>query len=265
VTAPPAPADPTALAARLLGRPGLILLDVDGTLAPIAPRPEDARVPAPTLEAVARLTAAPGTHVALVSGRAPDDARRMVPVPGLWAIGNHGAEAIAPDGTHAVHPAVACHAIGLRGAAADLLPLGALPGVRVEDKRWSLSVHVRQARPADVPAVEQVVADAAAHHGLRLGRGKAVYELKAPGEVHKGTAALALAERLGATAPGAALCFVGDDVTDEDGFRHLRAAAPHAVTVRVGPPEIETAAESVLPDPAAVCALLAAIATARGG
>src|SRR5215218_7325589 len=88
-----------ALARRLAGAPALILLDVDGTLAPLAPRPEDARVPAGTLAMVAALVDAPATHVALVSGRAAHDALGMVPVPGLWAVGNHGFETVAPDGT----------------------------------------------------------------------------------------------------------------------------------------------------------------------
>jgi trehalose-phosphatase len=267
--APDAASDPAAalaarLAARLAGRPGVFLLDVDGTLAPIAPRPEDARVPEATLAAVARLAAAPDTHVALVSGRAPDDARRMVPVPGLWAIGNHGVEIIAPDGTHAVEPRAACFAGALAAAAGELRALEATPGVRLEDKRWSLSLHHRQAPRDAVPALAETAAGVAARHGLRVGQGKEVLELKVPAAIDKGTAALALIERLGADAPGAAVLFVGDDVTDEDGFRRLGALG-HAVTVRVGPPDVATAAGSVLPDPAAVRDLLLAISAVRGG
>jgi trehalose-phosphatase len=266
---PPATVEPLAarvagLAARLVGRPGVFLLDVDGTLAPIAPRPEDARVPDDTLAAVARLAAVPDTHVALVSGRAPDDARRMVPVAGLWAIGNHGVEIVAPDGVHAVEPRAACFAGALAAAAGELRALEATPGVRLEDKRWSLSLHHRQAARDALAGLAASAAAVAARHGLRVGQGKEVLELKVPATIDKGTAALALVERLGADRAGAAVLFVGDDTTDEDGFRRLGALA-HAVTVRVGPPDVTTAAGSVLPDPAAVRDLLLAAAEARGG
>lgn len=263
-TARAAPADVVALADRLRGRPALVLLDVDGTLAPIVDRPEDAAVPPETLDAVRRLAAAPDTHVALVSGRAAADARRLVPFPGLWAVGNHGAEIVSPDDVGAVDPRAACFLSPLAAAAAALRPLEATPGVRVEDKRFSLAVHTRLADRAELPRLRAAAETVAAAHGLRVGEGKEVLELRPPAAIDKGTAALALAERLGAEAAGSALLFVGDDVTDEDGFRRL-AALPHAVTVRVGPPDVPTAAGWVLPDPPAVRALLLAVAAARGG
>jgi len=84
---------------RLDGSPLVLLLDVDGTLAPIAPRPEDAEVPAATRRVLEALVARPGVHVVVVSGRSAADARRLVGVPGTWTIGNHGIETIVPDGT----------------------------------------------------------------------------------------------------------------------------------------------------------------------
>jgi trehalose-phosphatase len=254
--------------ARLTGTPLVVMLDVDGTLAPIAPRPEDAAVPPRTREAVASVAALPDAHVALVSGRAAADALRMVDVPGLWAIGNHGAEVIAPDGGLRVdaHVAPYEHAVAdaVRALSAEL---GAVPGVLVEDKRWSLSVHYRLAGEADVPAVRAAVEAAAARTGLRVGLGKQVIELRAPVQVHKGTAVLALARELGAELPSASVLFAGDDVTDEDAFVKLRAEAPHAVTVRVSDAAgaTETAAEFVVPDPDAVRALLESVAAARIG
>jgi trehalose-phosphatase len=187
-----------------------------------------------------------------------------VPVSGAWVVGNHGAERVAPDGAHHVDPRVAAHAPALRAAAAALAPLAAaVPGVWVEDKEWSLSVHYRQAAPDDAPRVVAAARDAAARLGLRAGAGKAVVELRAPAAVDKGTAAVALARALGADAPTGAALAAGDDVTDEDMFRRARAELPRAVTVRVGPAGVETAAEHRADDPPAVAALLAALLDAR--
>jgi len=253
---------------RLGGTPLVVMLDVDGTLAPIAPRPEDAEVPEATRRAVAALVALPGVHVALVSGRAAADALRMLDVDGLWVIGNHGAEVLAPDGRLTVDALVVPHEAAVAAAAHSLdETLGAVPGVTVENKRWSLSVHYRLASHAVVPLVRPAVESVAARTGLRLGLGKEVLELRAPVEVHKGSAIVSLARQLGAERSNASALFAGDDVTDEDGFLLLRAHVPAAVTVRVvdvvaGTP-VETAAEFTVRDPDAMRQLLDAIAEAR--
>ena len=255
------------LAGRLAGHPALLLLDVDGTLAPLAPRPEDARVPERTLATIAALVAAPNTHVALVSGRAAADARRMVPVDGLWTIGNHGFESIAPDGTPAIDPRVEPFLDPVRDAVAALERVAAgVPGARVEDKRLTLSFHYRLAAPEAIPALHEAVVDAGRRHGLALTEGKTVLELRPPVEVHKGTAAVALAGRLGALGAGASLLFAGDDVTDEDASRSLRAAARHAVTVRVGAvPNTGTEAEFAVPTLEAMRELLEWMVELRRG
>jgi trehalose 6-phosphate phosphatase len=255
-----------AVAALAGARPRVLLLDVDGTLAPIAPRPEDARVPDGTLAVLAALAAAPHTHVALVTGRAPADARRMVPVRGLWVIGNHGAEREAPDGTLTVDPGVAAHGPALRAAVAELAAgLAGVPGALVEDKGWSVTAHFRLAAPADAARVADAARAAARRHGLAARDGKMVVELRAPVAVDKGTAARALLGVLGADARGAGVLAAGDDVTDEDLFRALAAARPGGrdpLTVRVGPDAAPTAAGFRVPDPPAVAALLGALAAA---
>jgi trehalose 6-phosphate phosphatase len=81
--------------------------------------------------------------------------------------------------------------------------------------------------------------------------------------VNKGTAALALLVRFGARGEGARVLFAGDDVTDEDAFLLLREQVPGATTVRVGPPDVETAAGFVVDDPAAVRAMLERLAALR--
>ena len=257
-----------ALERRLSGTPLLVLLDVDGTLAPIAPRPEEAAVPPETRRAVAALASRPGTHVALVSGRSAADARRLVAVSSVHAIGNHGCEVMGPDGDVVVDPAVAPYRDALALVARALEPLLAeVPGVLLEDKVWTLSVHYRLADPGIVPRLRGVVADVAARHGLPITEGKKVLEVRPPVTVDKGTAVLALAERIGALGDGASLLYAGDDTTDEDAFRRLRARTPRAVTVRVaaGGSAPATAAEFVVRDPAEMRELLEWVGALRRG
>lgn len=275
MTAPPVVTP--ELERRLAGTPLVVLLDVDGTLAPIAPRPEEAAVPPETRKVVAVLASRPGTHVGLVSGRAAADARRLVSVSGVHAIGNHGCEVISPDGELSVDPAVAPYRDALAQVVRALEPrLAGVAGVMLEDKTWTLSIHYRLADPGIVPRLRGVVTDIAARYGLPVTEGKMVLEVRPPVSVDKGTAVLALAGRLGATNGTASLLYAGDDRTDEDAFRRLRAAMPNAVTVRVAgtgrsapgererdvqPPE--TSAEFVVRDPVEMRELLEWIAEMR--
>jgi trehalose-phosphatase len=246
---------------RLSGRPLLLMFDVDGTLAPIADHPTLARVPETTRRILASLVERPGVSVALVSGREAHDARQLVGIDRVWTIGNHGAEVMAPGGDLVVNPDVARYAEAVASAALELAPMvEPLAGVYLENKHWTLSVHYRQADPSVRPRLQLSVDRAAADNGLRVMEGKLVYEIRPPVPVDKGTAVYTLARDLGALAPGASLLFAGDDITDEDAFRRLRAQHPEAVTIHVGDRD-DTAAEFVLGDPDGVRELLERIAT----
>lgn len=243
---------------RLAGRPLVVMLDVDGTLAPIVSRPEEAAVPPETRAAVAVLATRPHTTIALVSGRAAGDARRMVAVSNVWVIGNHGAEIVDPDGEEAVDPQVAPYEQAMAQARETLRGLLApVQGALVEDKRWTLSVHYRLVDPKVVGRVQSTVSGVARDLGLRVHEGKMVHEVRPPVRVDKGTAVFALAGRLGGLADGASLLFAGDDRTDEDAFRVLRHRAPRAVTVRVAEDgAADTVAEFTVADPPAILRLL---------
>ena len=265
MTAPALPLTPS-VAQRLAGRPLLLLLDVDGTLSPIAERPEYAIIPPGTRRVVIELAAMPETHVAIISGRGARDARRLVGVDDLWVIGNHGAEIARPNEPPMARRDVAefsdriASAVERCGIIAD-----SVPGVIVEDKRWTLSVHYRLADPRVVPGLSAHVADIADQLGLRITVGKEVLELRPPVAFDKGTASIDLAESLGALGAGASLFCAGDDQTDEDAFRALRAVQPAAVTVFVagegGP--ARSSAEFTVSSPHALCLLLEAIVEHR--
>ncbi|HEY9450606.1 MAG TPA: trehalose-phosphatase [Gemmatimonadaceae bacterium] len=261
---------PESLAARLSRSPLVLMLDVDGTLAPIVARPQDAVVPPETRRVVAALAAIPSVRVALVSGRAAADARHMVGVANVWVIGNHGFEVLGPDGEEREQPGASASRSAVARAARTIEALVAhVPGVTLEDKGWTLSVHYRMADEHVVPRLIASVERAAEPLGLRVTTGKMVVEVRPNTRVDKGTAVLRLAGELGALgtmgdapedggvggsrgAAGSAV-FIGDDTTDEDAFRALRARSPEAVTVRVArAEELATAAEFRVDDPAAV-------------
>src|SRR4051812_30709844 len=249
---------------RLSATPMAVLLDIDGTLAPIAPRPEQALVPPETCKAIADLTNLPGAHVALVSGRSVEDARRLVGLPKLGVIGNHGFEVLGEDGELLSEPAAHFYLDAIRSAAARLASqTKSLHGVVLEDKKWTLSLHYRLAIRSDIPRITALVNNAGTDLGLVVTRGKEVLELRPPMKINKGTASVLWTKQLGANAA----VYIGDDRTDEDAFRDLRVEFPRAVTIRVGDPDHgeETAAEFRLETPLEVREFLVAVAATRCG
>lgn len=249
-----------AVAERLAHSPLLVALDIDGTLAPIAPTPDQAAVPPATRRTLERLTRLPHVEVAFVTGRAAADGRQLVAVPNSWTIGNHGVEVIDPGGALRVNAAAKTYAPAVAHAVRLLRErLAGYRGVLVEDKTWTVSVHVRLAEEAVVPNVEREVAAIARELGLRELEGKKIFELRPPIAIHKGIALLDLAAMLGvvrADVMRGSLVYVGDDRTDEDAFRVLPPPPAHAVTVHVGSAELpdgqQTIAELLVADPAAV-------------
>jgi trehalose-phosphatase len=249
---------------RLAGRPSVVMLDVDGTLAPIVLHPTLAAVPAETRRVIAALAARPNVSVALVSGRAAHDARRLVAVENVWTIGNHGAELMDPNGEIAVDAEMVRYGPQIARVARALEALLApLRGVFLENKGWTLSVHYRAADDAIVPRLRAAVEGEVARSGLRMTLGKKVFEVRPPVRIDKGTAVFTLARELGALGDDAALLFAGDDATDEDAFRILRSRVPRAVTVRVGG-EPATAAEFTVASNEDMYALLLRIARLTG-
>jgi trehalose 6-phosphate phosphatase len=220
--------------ARLEGSPLVIMLDVDGTLAPIAQVFDQARVPVETQTAIASLVTRPNVHVALVTGRGAATARRMVGVSNVWVIGNHGFEIENPNGEDFADPGVAKYRDVIATAASTLQRrISSMKGVIIENKAITLSVHWRLARADIAPALRKEVDEVAESLGLRVTEGKKIFEVKPPALIDKGTAVLALAERLTSGRNGASIVFAGDDITDEDAIRALRTHHPRAVTIRV--------------------------------
>jgi trehalose 6-phosphate phosphatase len=248
--------DRDAIASRLSGTPLVLLLDIDGTISAIAPRPADATVLPVALDALRSLVRSDGVVVGLVSGRMADDVRRMVRIEPVWVIGNHGAEIVSPDGQETVEPSVAA----FEGAVAAARRSLEASGVAVEDKRWTLTAHYRATGIEPREAVSRV----AAEHGLVVVAGKKVLELRPPVTVNKGTAVVALADRVGGFRSGASILYAGDDATDEDAFVALRSRDPRPVTIHVaGEGSQKTCAEYIVADPMEMGSVLAWLAELR--
>ena len=249
-------ATPEAIRAAAGSRGLALFLDYDGTLTPIVERPEDAVLDEATREVLRRVVQ---RHpVAIVSGRDLEDVRQRVGLQDVHYAGCHGFEIAGPRGNR-VHGAAAAAAPQLAAAADQVAhEVKELPGVQLERKRFTLAVHYRRARDADVPAVREAVARAQARHpALRVTSGKKVLELQPDVDWDKGRAVLWLIETLGLE--DALPVYIGDDVTDEDAFRAL---AGRGVGIAVQDAPRPTAARYSLPGPEAVRELLSGLAAA---
>lgn len=235
-----------SLIAQLAERPGEtgVLLDVDGTLAPIVERPEDASVPEPTRALLRRL----GERYALVaciSGRPEDDVRRVVGVDGLVYVGEHGL---------GFDP----RAADWQGAIDEVIDAAAWPPER---KPSSVAFHFRTADDEEeAVATLRQVEEHAASLGLRTRWGRKVLEVLPPVETNKGTVVRALV----ADHELRRALYAGDDATDLDAFRGLdglEVGVRVAVVSDEAPGDLARAADVVVAGPKALADLLEELAS----
>lgn len=217
------------VAGEILAASHLFLgLDFDGTLAPIVSNPLDALMPEDTLSILRCLASHPDLTVAIVSGRALPDLTARVDLDVIFA-GNHGLE-IRGRGLNFCHPgAENRRSILHRTCDRIRLELAAVPGVLVEDKGLTGSVHFRNVefcrRDQVITAVRRL-ADGEPG-GLEVRKGNQVLEILPLANWNKGSAVKWILDQL--PHETATLCYLGDDVTDEDVFGAL-----HGITIRVG-------------------------------
>ena len=198
-----------------------VLCDIDGTLAPIVQRAEEAHV----REDVSRLLAGLARRyacVACISGRAATEARRLVGVGGIAYAGSHGAELLEPGASQPrLIPAFKSWEGRVRRFAAerDTRELRLLR-VRIEDKGPIAAFHWRGV-PDEGAAVTHLdgVAREAKAAGLATHWGRKVLEIRPPVPLDKGQA---VRDLVSAKRPAVAL-FGGDDATDLDAFDALEA------------------------------------------
>jgi trehalose 6-phosphate phosphatase len=254
----PLRADPAAAA---------VLADVDGTIAPIVSRPEDAGVPEPTREVLASL-ARTYALVACVSGRPALDARRVVGLDEIAYSGNHGYELLLP-GENEPRPDPSLYGRE-RDAANFVESLGEAEferaGVRVEDKGAIVALHWREAEnEGEAESLVSEVAAEAEWAELVTHRGRKVVEIRPNVAINKGIAVAALL----ASKPLDAALYGGDDRTDADAFAALRTlrgdgVLSHTACIAIAsdeaPPEVAGGADATVPGPEGFADLLRALA-----
>jgi trehalose 6-phosphate phosphatase len=243
-----------------------VLLDVDGTLAPIVRHAADAHVPEATRALLIEIARAYRV-VGCVSGRRAATARQIVAIGTIAYVGNHGAELLRPRATTPeIDPELAEWAervreFSVRVYGPDMQRLR----VRAEDKDVIAAFHWRGA-PDEDAALEGVraIAARAEEDGFAVRWGRKVLEVRPPIPLDKG---LGIATLLHGADVAAAL-YVGDDTTDLDAFRGLRSLLDageleSTVCVAVGsdeaPPELAREADLTVDGPAGVRGLLEAL------
>ncbi|MEH3100027.1 trehalose-phosphatase [Sphingomonas adhaesiva] len=230
-----------------------LFLDFDGTLVEIADSPDAVEVAARVPALLQRLARALDGRVAIVTGRPVAEVRALL-APAAWPVaGSHGLEiaqvdgtVTAPDRPPALDAALdAAHTLARRH-----------PGLLVEDKPFGVGLHYRRAPEAGEEAAA-LADDLAAAHDLVVQHGKMVVELRVKGRDKGAAVDLLMAEPARRdTRP----VFMGDDVTDEAGFRAARALG--GAGVLVGAPR-DTAAGYRVDDVAAALAWLDTLSPAQ--
>lgn len=240
----------------------LVLSDFDGTLSDITEEPDDAVLRTDVGAALESIQSAGDTEVAIVSGRALEDVRGRVALADLHVAGNHGLE-IGSQGETFVHPDA--------GEATDVLDetltdlesdLAGVPGVHVEDKDLTATVHYRMVdSAATIDRIEEAVRSAVDDaDGLCVTEGRQILEIRPDVDWNKGQAVEWITDALGGDDRSRYRIYVGDDASDEAAFRALE---PGETGIRVAESPVETGADYRVRGPEAVATLLSRIGDLR--
>lgn len=218
----------------------LLMLDYDGTLAPFRVDREHAYLPRPLLSLLGRLSESKGTGVAVISGRPVAELTRFLGSLHVPLFGEHGWESQLPGGSLVQHELSAGTVHALQWA--SMVPCREPWVSRLESKRTALLLHTRGLPREEALRIESRCARLWApilneQDDLRLNHVSSGIELRAIGR-HKG---LAVREMVDSAMSGTFPVYIGDDETDEDGFREvlqigagLLVAAESRPTLAVG-------------------------------
>jgi len=191
------------------------IFDFDGTLSPLVADRGAAELLPEAREVLSELVELPRQAVAVLSSRLLDDLAARVDVGGLYLGGGSGAEWILPGGGRRAADSKTKRLQHVRGAVVpELDRLRGIPGVDVEDKRWSVAVHIRQAAPGERAGVHAFLEALSRTTGIRLLRGPEVFEIQLLPEIDKLFGTVVLCEMLNHVPAQGSLVYAGDDEND---------------------------------------------------
>ena len=249
----------------LRATPAGLLTDFDGTLSPIVSDPTMARLVDGASGALAGLVEQLAV-VAIVTGRDPRDARRLVDVPGVLVAGNHGTEWLEPEADEPIPSPEAARLRPILDGVLDRVP--DIDGVIVEHKGLSASVHYRKSADSEATRKALTRALGSLPREVEARHGRMIIDLRPVGLGDKGTATRTIIERYGLRG----VVVLGDDVTDLDMFAAVADARTagdiRGAIIGVGGPDAEVhsdvadVADIVLPSVTDAAELLARLASA---
>ncbi|MBN1367734.1 MAG: trehalose-phosphatase [Dehalococcoidales bacterium] len=231
-----------------------LFADFDGTLTPIVQRPEQAILSENNRQLLEKLAVLEDVTLGVISGRAITDLKELVQVKDIIYAGNHGLEIEGP-GIKYQYP-IAQDIQSLIRALYKILnkALSGIPGVIIEDKGLTISVHYRQVDRNRIKEVKDIftrtIGGLKVLDKVRITKGKEVLEVRPAIDWNKGKAVKLFVKRSGKakrkenTVP----IYLGDDSTDEDAFRRL-ARYDNSITVFVGSNSQKTEARYYLNSP----------------
>jgi trehalose 6-phosphate phosphatase len=209
----------------------LLLLDFDGTLSPIVPHPEMAKLSPQWRKRLKKLKANSGITLGIVTGREAANIRKRMAIPGIILSSDHGCEVWR--GTKLGTRCVVKNSRYIKELAKIARSeFHGVKGIVVEEKRYSVAIHYRMVdssiKASVRKRVEKLTGDYCKRFGWDAMHGKQLIEVRPSDCWHKGDAVKWIEKNY---APRALPIYIGDDTTDEDAFR---AIGSKGITIRVG-------------------------------
>ncbi len=218
------------------GEKRLWIFDFDGTLSPIVPDRKVARLHPACRDLLRDLVRRPLCRVAVLTSRTLEDLLPRVPIPGVILGGSCGLEWRFPCGRR-ILPGTGAEK-RLDGARRAIEPrlshLAALPGVEVEDKRWSAAIHHRRVFPDALPRFHSLIGALKEHPGIRVYEGRWAVEVQYLASVNKSFGVRRLCRLLDVDPSRERMVFAGDDPNDEAAMRWVLSRGGTAVAVGGG-------------------------------
>jgi len=232
-----------------------LILDYDGTLAPIAPTPDLAHLPCETKQVLERISHMPDVDISIISGRSLDNVRKMVGIDGITYAGNHGFEIQHPDGSMFTYP-VPHEFVTKLNKLRSTLPQICDSGAYVEDKGVGLTFHYRNVDSSQRQQIMDKAKKLFKEADLIPQVGLMNFEAIPPVTWDTGRAAIYILRTLFGVdwCERVSTIYCGDDLRDEDAMRTLHGMA---MTFRITDSQnTKTAANYRLPNPDAVLTML---------